>query len=158
MVLLVCPCDQTTSTWIKRRILPWNPMAYFVLHCCLELSSSNRHRRVIIPVALYLFPEYDHWVRLLKSVRDLAKLATISKVSHDHSYTEKINQDCLGQIKIQNANVILPLRRTLGLVSVAPSCPVGGEVRGKTRSAMRANFSYPRNLSFEFIMLAVVST
>ena len=41
-------------------------------------------------------------------------------------------------------NVILPLPRTLGLVSVAPLCPVGEEVSGT------------RTLFFKFITLAVV--
>lgn len=40
---------------------------------------------------------------------DLAKLVTISKESHDHNYAIKINEDYFGEIKIQNANVILPL-------------------------------------------------
>lgn len=64
-------------------------------------------------------------------------------MSHDHSYAVKINRVCLGEIKIQTVNVILPLPRTLGLVSVAPSCPVGEEVSG-TRT------------TFKFITLAVV--
>lgn len=65
-------------------------------------------------------------------------------MSHDHSHAVKINGVCLGEIKIQTVNVILPLPRTLGLVSVALSCPVGGEVSGT------------RNSFFKFITLAVV--